>query len=195
MEVWLAALTVFGVFVREGVEVMILLGAVNAIAKRPLPIFTGGAIGVSITLLAGMLLGRVGQSVMAQNGVALVAAVMMLYLARGLVYWHVAGEEHRGALAARIGNIASQPWALFIVALTFAGRETVDLMIFVEALTFRVGWTVHVLLAIAVAGLCLVVVYSVLDRLVGKLPLRLIFIVSSIWLVVQAALLIWDVIE
>jgi len=195
MEVWPAALTVFGVFLREGVEVMILLYTMNAVAKRPLPIITGGGIGVLVTVAAGIALGEVGQSVVAGNGVSLMAAAIMLYMARGLIFWHAMVDDDDRA-PGRIARLTMEPWPLFGLALILSGRETVDLMIFVEVLSLRAGfWNVPVFAAIAVAGLCLAVVYSVLDRLAGKLPLKVIFIVSSIWLVVQAALLIWDVVE
>ena len=195
METWPLALTVFGVFLREGVEVMILLVAMNMIAKRPLPVFAGGAAGVAVTVAAGVALGSLGKSVIAEHGTALVSAAIMLYLARGLVFWQLTGDVEKESLVPRVWSIARRPWLLAGFAALTAGRETIDLMIFIDAITVRSGWPVHVFGAIAVAGLCLAVVYSLLDRLAGKLPLRLVFIVSSIWLVAQAALLIWEVFD
>ena len=195
MESWPVALTVFAVFLREGVEVMILLCAMNIIAKHPLPIFAGGAIGVAISIAAGVAIGNMGKSIIAENSAAIVSAALMIYLARSLIFWQFSGDVEKASLVPTVWPIAKRAWLLFGLATLTAGRETVDLMIFVDAVTVRTGWSVHVMVGIAVAGLCLVVVYSVLDRLAGKLPLRLIFIVSSIWLVVQAALLIWDVFE
>jgi high-affinity Fe2+/Pb2+ permease len=195
MEAYDSALTSFVIWFREGVEVLLILYAMNAIAKRPFPIVVGGVAGIAVVVAIGVIVGCCPHNVVADNAIMLAAAALMLYVARGFLMWQFSGEAKKALLQARALRFASNPFALGALAMAMVGREVLELFVFTEALTIRTGgWTSWVFGGIGVAAVCVLVVYFMLDRVASWLSLKWLFAVSSAWLIVQAGLLIWEVV-
>jgi high-affinity Fe2+/Pb2+ permease len=189
-----SALTAFVIWFREGCEVLLILYAMNAITKQPLPIVAGGVAGIVAVVGIGVAVGCCPHSVVADNAIMLFAAALMLSVARGLLLWEFSGAAKKAKLAARARRFASRPSALFALAMFMVGREVFELFLFTEALTIRTGgWTSWVFGGIGVAAVCVLVVYFLLDRVASWLSLKWLFAVSSAWLIVQAGLLVWEV--
>lgn len=189
-------ITSFVILFREGLEVLFIVLAVNAITKKPIPILLGSIVGVLINIGLGLAFGSWLYSKFAEHVVMLSAAALMLYVARGLLLWQLTGESKKLKLEERAQAIANnyRPVALFTLSAFLVGREAFELLIFLQALSLRAGgWSVSIVSGIVIALACLVLLCFSFSSLVKRLPIRLIFVVSSAWLIVQAGLIVWEV--
>jgi high-affinity iron transporter len=196
MESFESGLTAFVIFFREGTEVLLILFAIYSITGRPvLPIVLGGATGIGVNVALGLALGFAGfASAIADKAIMLTAAAMMLYVARGLMLWRLTGGEKKGRLQDLATRTMGKPLLVYALTAFVVGREVFELLLFSEALSIRAGgWSQPIFIGIGVALLGLILVYVLLDRLADRVPMRVIFAISSAWLVVQAGLLIWEV--
>lgn len=197
MEGFESGLTAFVICLREGTEVLLILFAVYAVAGKPvLPIAAGGAAGIAINIALGLIIGLSGlQNAIADKVIMLTAAALMLYVARGLLFWHLTGREKQFRLNQKIGRALGNPFSIFTLTAFVVGREVFEVLLFTEALSVRAaGWSQPIFIGIGAAVLCLIAVFLLLDRLADRVPLRVMFAVSSAWLIVQAGLLIWEVV-
>jgi high-affinity iron transporter len=190
-------LTAFVILLREGLEVLFIVLSVYAITKRAVPILFGCFAGVLINVVLGVVFGKLGlHSEFAEHSLMLGAAALMLYVARGLLLWQFTGAKKKLKLKERAHAIANNyhPIALFTLSAFLVGREAFELMIFLQALSLRAGgWSISILSGIAFALASIVMVYFLFNRLANRLPIRFIFVVSSVWLLIQAGLIVWDV--
>jgi high-affinity Fe2+/Pb2+ permease len=190
-------LTAFVILFREGLEILFIVLSVLAITKRPVPILLGCLTGLLIDVCLGFVFGSLDlHNEFVEHSVMIGAAALMLYVARGLLLWQLTGEKKKSKLQERTLAVAHQPVALFTLCTFLIGREAFEVLIFLEALSLRAGgWTVSIVSGLAVAFVCLLVVYLLFNSLVKWLPIRFIFVVSSVWLIVQAGLIVWEVFE
>jgi high-affinity Fe2+/Pb2+ permease len=191
-------LTAFIILLREGTEVLLILYAVYAVTGRSamLPIVLGTVVGIGLNIALSLVFNLADlQSPSVDKAVMLMAAAMMLYVARGLLLWRMTGEEKKNKLQKQVYSSMSDRVSMFGLTTFVVGREAFELLLFSEALRIRAGgWSGAVFVGFGLAAVCLVPIYWLLDRLTGTVPLRVMFAIASAWLVIQAGILLWEVI-
>jgi high-affinity Fe2+/Pb2+ permease len=193
-----SGLTAFVICFREGMEVLLILFAVYSITGRPaLPIVLGAAAGVGVNVLLGLIIGFSGlQNAIADKAIMLLAAALMLYVARGLILWRLTGEDKKNRLEQLAYQTMGNAVSVFALTAFVIGREMFELLLFMQALSIRSGgWSELIFTGIGLAALCLVALYFTVDRISKVVPLWIIFAVSSAWLIAQAGILIWEVLQ
>jgi high-affinity iron transporter len=197
MEVVVAA---FVIFLREGIEVLLIVLTMARVARQTnpaaslLPIHSGAVAGVAINIILGLSVGLAGlHSEFADKAILLVAAALMLYVARGLLLFRFLGTEKDDRLKRRVRGTGGRPTALFMLTFLVVAREAFELLLFTEALSIKAGgWTSAIFTGIGLAALALVGVFFLLRLVAAQLPIRLIFALSSVFLIVQAAYFVWE---
>jgi high-affinity iron transporter len=111
-----------------------------------------------------------------------------------LLLWQFTGAKKKLRLEESARVVANNPTALFMLSAFFVGREAFEVLVFLQALSLRAGgFSISILFGISIAIVFLVVVYLFFNHLVNRLPMKLIFVISSVWLIVQAGLIVWEV--
>jgi high-affinity iron transporter len=198
MDIIIAA---FVVLFREGFEILLILMTIIRVVQKDnpsaslMPIYGGVAAGVALNVVLGLGIGFFRlHSELADKAVLLTAAALMLYVARGLILFRFTGELKEQRLSARFTGIS--PVTLFVLTFALIGREGFEFLLFMEALSIQAGgWTAGIFIGNGVAVAALAVIFATLRAIVNRLPVRLIFALSSIYLIVQAGFFIWEAFE
>lgn len=128
--------------------------------------------------------------------VILVAAALMLYVSGWLLVrqdpraWQAyLKEQAEGALAQGTG------WAIALLAFLAVFREGAETVLFVYALASSSGgWSAGLFAGLAAGAIGLVILFFVINYVATRLPMRVVFIVTSAFLFVMAIKLIGDAI-
>jgi len=192
------AIAAFVILLREGFEILLILATIVRViqSNRPdaslVPIYSGSALGIAINLALGFVIGLSGlHNEFADKAVLLTAAALMLYVARGLLLFRFTGVEKEKILSSRF--FGASPAALFVLSFAVIARESFEVLLFLEALSIKAGgWTVAIFYGLTGAFWSLVGIFFMLRSIAGRLPVRLIFALSSIYLIVQSGFFIWE---
>jgi high-affinity iron transporter len=180
------------IILREGFEVVLIVGALLAYAVRTgsktmrAPILWGGAMGIAASVLTAWILGQIFEATGAANDV-LEGATMLL--ASGVLffvsYWLISKAEAerwqryiqgKVKTAVATGNLFALGGAAFLAVY----REGVETVLFYKALLDGAGSQAGAVVlgfGIGLAGLA--VVYVLYQRLGRRLPMRQFFLVTG----------------
>lgn len=195
---WFAAINSFFIIVREGLEAVLLIGALlgylaatGASARHRRQIFTGVAAGIAVSLVtwavAGTLIPINGANRELIEGItALVAVGVLLYVSNWLfqkTYIH----DWKNYLRERLNAAVSSKSAFAMMLLSFAAvyREGFETVLFYQALIFDAS--AAAVLSGFIPGMILIIAVGVLIIRAGaKLPLKQMFAVTNSILVYLA---------
>jgi high-affinity iron transporter len=180
------------IILREGFEVVLIIGALLAYATRTgsralrAPILWGGAAGVVASLLTAWALVQLSEASGAagevlEGATMLLAAAVLFFVS----YWLISKTEAerwqryiQGKVKAAIatGNLLALGGAAFLAVY----REGVETVLFYKALLAGAGDRTAAVLAGCATGVAgLAIVYVVYQRLGRRLPLRQFFLVTG----------------
>lgn len=184
------------IFLREGVEALLILTALAAamrrggdgVSLRPLGLGALAAVAASLAMAAVFQLFFDGNhNDFIEAGVMAVAAALMIYMS-GWLFLRQDPKVFRraieqGAARARAGGTA---WSLAAVSFLAVFREGAETVLFLHALAGTAGASLGGLaLGVAGAALALALIYAAMQWLALRLPLRPLFIVTSAFLFVM----------
>ena len=192
------------ILLREGLEVILVLGALVAYlvksgaGSRLSALYTGAALGVVASFGFAFLIEAVfgeAESKIFEGVSMLVAAGLMVYVSGWLFVrqdpraWQAYLRTHAdGALAATNVGLSVGILAFFSVI-----REGAETVVFYHALSNSVGgWSSSLLAGFAVSALALAILFGVMRVVSVRLPLRPLFIVTSAFLFVMAFQFVGD---
>lgn len=180
------------IILREGFEVVLIVGALLAYATRSgsramrAPILWGGAAGIAASLLTAWVLAEIFEATGAagevlEGATMLLAAAVLFFVS----YWLISKAEAerwqryiqgKVKTAVATGNLFALGGAAFLAVY----REGVETVLFYKALLDGAGsQTSAVVLGFAVGLAGLVVVYALYQRLGRRLPLRQFFLATG----------------
>jgi high-affinity iron transporter len=193
------------ILLREGLEAMLIIAALAAYLKKAgaedrLPALYGGALlAVLASLIAAWLFQTLNQGQhndLIEAFVILGAAALMLYVSGWLLLrqdpraWQAyLKQQAEGALA------KGTSFAIAALAFLAVFREGAETVLFVHALAGSSdGWSAGLFAGLAAGAFALVVLFFVINAVATRLPLRVVFVVTSAFLFVLAIKLIGDAI-
>lgn len=194
------------IMIREGLEAFLVILALTAYVTKAnvrggrRAIYAGAIAAVAAILVLGRLFegvfDRVHDSLLEALALLVIAALMLV-----ISGWVMLGSYSSfwtrlygaGAAAAVSGHAN---WSLATVAFVAVFREGVEVMLILYALASTTGgWTPAITLGLTIGSALLVVLFFILDRLADRLPLKLIFMVTSAFLFLMGLKLIGAALE
>lgn len=193
--------TAFVISLREGIEVLLILMTIAKVIQQEnpsaslVPIWGGGLAGIAANIALGIGIGVSGlHSKIADKMILITAAALMIYVARGIILLRFTGGDKENRIRRRVSGAG--PTALFVLTFLLCLREAFELLLFSEALSIQAGgWTQDIYVGFMSAGIMLVGVYFMMAWIADRLPVRLIFAASSLFLLVQAGFFVWEAYE
>lgn len=196
-------MTAFGdaflVILREGIEALLVIGALGAYLAR-----SGAGVkikvlwqGAALALVASLATAWVFDTYFGGNHddliegcVMAVAAVLLLYVS-GWLYVRQDPAAWQRALRAQVDKAVakdgSNAFALGSVAFLAVYREGAETVLFLEAQAMSAGgWNLSIAAGIVSGFVVLALIYVLMERVALKLPLRPIFVATSALLFVLA---------
>jgi high-affinity iron transporter len=195
---------VWGVFtqsasivLREGLEIVLILGALVAFIRksgadaRLWALYAGAIAGIIASIGLAVLLefffdGH--QNPVIEGITFLAAASVMIYVSGWLFIrqdpraWQAYLRGHaEKALAAD-----DQTVALALLAGLTVLREGAETILFVHALAVTEGWTFSIFAGLALSFLAMLILFMVMQRVTLRLPLRPLFLATSVLLLLMA---------
>ena len=203
---WVSFVQAATILVREGLEAMLViaalagyLGKVGA-GDRVKVLYAGALMAVAASFLAAWIFAvfNSGQHDDTMEAVViLLASAIMLYVSGWLMLkqdpasWKTfVADKAEHALA------QGTNWAIGMLAFLSVFREGAETVLFITALAnAEGGWTVGIFAGLGAAALLLAVLFYVLNRLAHRIPLRPLFVVTSVFLFITALKFIGDAIQ
>jgi high-affinity iron transporter len=193
------------ILLREGLEAMLVIAALAAYLKkagaeqRLVALYTGAVIAILASLVAAYLFQTLNEGQhndLLEAFVILAAAGLMLYVSGWLLVrqdpraWQAYLKERaEGAL------VQGTAWAVALLAFLAVFREGAETVLFVHALASSSGgWSAGLFAGLAAAAAGLVILFFVINAVASRLPLRVVFLVTSAMLFVIAIKMIGDAI-
>jgi high-affinity iron transporter len=193
------------ILLREGLEALLVIAALGMYLRRGgnahrLPALYGGAaLGVIASFALAWVFARFfdgAHNDLLEGAIFLIAAALMIYVG-GLLFlrqdphvwqaWIKAQAE--AALAGGRGAVAAIASIAFLSVL----REGAETVLFLYALAQKSGgWNLSLVIGLVAAVALLVAIFWALQVLALRLPLRPLFIVTSVFLLVMAIKFIGD---
>lgn len=187
------------IIVREGLEAILILGAVLLVLRRTAQtdhvraVYAGAGLGVLASLgIAAALVTLLRQLPASQaliEGASMLLAVPVLF---SVSYWLIAMAQIRNWNAhiqswIRTASQSGRAWALVSIAFLAVFREGAETVLFYQALSASVTGAVGaIVLGFVMGTALLVVVWALMRRYGVKIPLRPFFIATSAFLYVMA---------
>ncbi len=192
------------ILLREGLEALLVIAALGMYLRRGgnahrLPALYGGAaLGVVASLAMAWVFDRFfdgGHNDLLEGVIFLIAAALMIYVG-GLLFlrqdprvwqaWIKAQAETALAGRGAVGAIA-------LIAFLSVLREGAETVLFLYALAQKSGgWNLSLVIGLLAAVALLVAIFWAMQVLALKLPLRPLFIVTSVFLLVMAIKFVGD---
>lgn len=191
---------------REGLEAMLVIAALAGYlykvgaGARVRELYLGALAAVIASFIAAWMFAvfNSGQHDDTSEGIVIVlASAIMLYVSGWLMVkqdprtWQsfIAGKADQ-ALA------SNTAWAIGVLAFLSVFREGAETVLFITALAgTEGGWTVGIFAGLCVGAVLLVMVFYVLNRVARRIPLRPLFVVTSVFLFVMALKFIGDAVQ
>ena len=187
------------IIVREGLEALLILGAVLLVLRRTAQtehvraVYAGAGLGILASLGIAALLVTLLQHLPASQalieGASMLLAVPVLF---SVSYWLIAMAHIRNWNAhiqswIRTASQSGRSWALVSIAFLAVFREGAETVLFYQALSASVTGAVGAIaLGFAMGTVLLVVIWALMRRYGVKVPLRPFFIGTSAFLYVMA---------
>ena len=186
------------ILMREGLEALLVLAALVAYlnksgaGSRVWAVFAGASGGVALSIIAAILLELFfeGQnSNVLQGGSFLFAAVLLVYVSGWLFIrqdpreWQAYLRGH-AEQALTSGNVI---WAIGLLACLSVLREGAETVLFYHALArSENGWSMSIFSGIGSAAVLLGILFTIMQAVSVRLPLRPLFIVTSAFLLAMS---------
>lgn len=187
------------IIVREGLEALLILGAVLLVLRRTAQaehvraVYVGAGLGVLASLgVAAVLMTLLRQLPASQaliEGASMLLAVPVLF---SVSYWLIAMAQIRNWNAhiqswIRTASQSGRAWALVSIAFLAVFREGAETVLFYQALSASVTGAVGaIVLGFVMGTVLLVVIWALMRRYGVRIPLRPFFIATSAFLYVMA---------
>lgn len=187
------------IIVREGLEAILILGAVLLVLRRTAQtehvraVYAGAGLGIlaSVGIAAALvtLLQHLPASQALIEGASMLLAVPVLF---AVSYWLIAMAHIRNWNAhvqswIRTASQSGRSWALVSIAFLAVFREGAETVLFYQALSASVTGAVGaIVLGFTLGTALLVVIWALMRRYGVKIPLRPFFIATSAFLYVMA---------
>jgi high-affinity iron transporter len=185
------------ILLREGLEALLVIAALAAFLKRAgvpeklTPLYLGAVLAIvasfGAALVFELFFGGEHNDFM-EAGIMVIAAVLMLYMS-GWMYlrqdpkaWMTELRLH-AERALDSGTAISLPLIAFLAVFREGGETIVMLH---AAATESGGWTIGLISGLVTAAVLLAVIFFVMQRSAGRLPLRPVFLVTSAFLFIMA---------
>jgi high-affinity iron transporter len=206
MNAWSAALQSGTILLREGLEAMLIIAALAAIVRRTgvtrqlNELYAGALLAVLVSLAAAIVFEvflNGAHDDRLEAAAMIVASALMLYMSGWLFLrqdpraWQ-AEMRHSAERALSSGTAAS----LALIAFLAVFREGTETVLFLHALARTVGgWSAALVGGLVGAAACLIGIYVAMQWLACRLPLRPLFLVTSIFLFVMGLRLIGGAVQ
>lgn len=195
-----AFLQSFIIMAREGLEALLILGAVLLVLRRTgqaehvRAVYAGGVLGVAASLLTAWLLSTLLQHLPASRelieAASMLLAVPVLF---SVSYWLIAMAQIRNWNAhvqswVRAAGRSGRIWALVAVAFLAVYREGAETVLFYQALSASVpsGSTGAIIWGLVLGAAFLGILWLLMQRYGLRIPLRPFFVATSAFLYVMA---------
>lgn len=187
------------VILREGVEAILVVAAVIAYLVRAghkdktRTVWYGAGAALILSIIMAIVLSKItalaGKSQELVEGItALFAVAMLIYVSNWML-----GKSHQSAWGQYIKSktdfslSTGSLWSLSFVAFLAVLREGAETILFYQPILAMAGDDKHwVWIGLAIGAVCLVVIYTAIQLLSIRIPLRPFFIVTSLLLAVMA---------
>lgn len=192
------------ILLREGLEALLVIAALGMYLRRGgnahrLPALYGGAaLGVVASLAMAWVFDRFfdgGHNDLLEGVIFLIAAALMIYVG-GLLFlrqdprvWQAWVKSQAEAALAGKQAIA----AIAVIAFLSVLREGAETVLFLFALAQKSGgWNLSIVVGLLAAVALLVAIFWAMQMLALRLPLRPLFIITSVFLLVMAIKFVGD---
>jgi high-affinity iron transporter len=194
------------ILLREGLEAMLVIAALagylNKVgAGHRLAWLYGGALSAILASAIGAWLFAVfnsgEHSDVLEGCIILVAAALMLYVAGSLMV-RQDPKRFRELLERQAGKALSQEtgWAVATLAFVAVFREGAEAILFINAVaTSEGGWSGGLFAGLVAAAVALAVIFYFINLLARKIPLRPLFVLTSVFLLVMAIKFVGEAIQ
>ena len=194
------------ILIREGLEALLVIVALavyltKAGARDRLPaLYAGGGLAVAASMVAAWIFERYyggAHNDLLEGVVILGAAALMLYVS-GWLFLRQDPRAWQNYLQHKADRALQQRTAVAVGALAFLAvfREGAETVLFVHALARTSGgWTVALFGGLAAAAGVLVLVFVAIRALALRLPLRMVFLITSGFLFIMAVKFVGEAIQ
>lgn len=193
------------ILLREGVEALLVIAALGMYLRRGghahrLPALYGGAVlGVVASLAPAWVFDRFfdgAHNDLLEGAIFLIAAALMIYVG-GLLFLRQDPRVWQAWITAQadaaLASGREAVGAIAVIAFLSVLREGAETVLFLHALALKSeGWTLSLIIGLLVAAALLVAIFWAMQVLALTLPLRPLFLVTSIFLLVMAIKFIGD---
>lgn len=195
---------VFGIILREGLEAILIIGAIVAYLiktnnKKRLPyVYVGALLAVAASVVLAIILYNITSGTsnsipqeIVEGVTALVAVVVMIYVSNWMIS-KVESEAWTKYITEKVSSSAEKGkmFALGFTSFLVVFREGAEVILFCQQYFSRAGSMEHGFLAVfggIALGLLAVAIIFILIRVFGvKIPLKPFFFVTSIFMAVMA---------
>lgn len=195
-----------GIVLREGLETLLIVGAIATYLRSQnitnfLPsLFLGVALALAVLAPVVLALGHIDaltEKAALQGAILLIAALTMLYVS-GWLFAHRSGAHWRGFLQrrVRIGLARRDGYAFAAVAFIAVFREGAEIILLLNAVAIKnQGWQSQIFAGIAIALILLGLIAIIAFKARYRLPLRLLFLITSALLFVMGMTLLGDAVR
>jgi high-affinity iron transporter len=185
------------ILVREGLEALLVIAALAAYLdkvgarERISALYAGAGVAIAASLLAAWLFeifNNGAHSDLMEAVIIVLAAALMLYVSG----WLMLRQDPRawqGFLTSKADDALAKRTGIAVAALAFLAvfREGAESVLFVHALAATSGgWSMELFAGLLVAAVLLVVLFFVINVIARRLPLRPVFIGTSMFLFFMA---------
>lgn len=194
------------ILLREGLEAMLVIAALAAYllkmgaAQRVKELYAGAGVAVLVSFIAAWIFSVFNSgdhNDILEGIVILVAASLMLYVSG----WLMVKQDPRtwkNYISAQADKAlaTNTSWAIAALAFLAVFREGAETVLFINTLArTEGGWTAGLFAGIAAATVGLIVLFYLINILAGRLPLRFLFVSTSLFLFLMALKFIGDAIQ
>jgi high-affinity iron transporter len=185
------------ILLREGLEALLVIAALAAFLKRAgvpekvKPLYLGAGLAILASFGAAVVFelffGGEHNDFM-EAGVMVIAAALMLYMS-GWLFLRQDPKAWMSELRSHAERALDSGTAISLSLIAFLavfreGGETIVMLH--AAATQSGGWSAGLVSGLVVATICLAVIYYVMQKSAGLLPLRPVFLVTSAFLFIMA---------
>lgn len=196
MNAWSIALQSGAILLREGLEALLVVAALAAFLRRAgaadrLAMLYSGALAAVLASLAAAYIFETwfgGAHDDTVEGVVMLAAAALLFYASGWLFLRQDPRRWQADLNAAAGRAVAAGSALSFALLAFLAvfREGAETVLFLHALAKSSGgWSLALVAGLAGATALLAVLFAVMQIIAFRLPLRPLFLLTSLFLFVM----------
>lgn len=193
------------ILLREGLEALLVIAALGMYlrrggnAHRLSALYAGAALGVVASFAMAWVFDRFfdgAHNDLLEGAIFLIAAALMIYVG-GLLFLRQDPRVWQAWIKAQaeaaLASGRSAVGAIAVIAFLSVLREGAETVLFLHALAQKSGgWSLSLIIGLLAAVVLLVAIFWAMQVLALKLPLRPLFLITSIFLLVMAIKFVGD---